>query len=294
MRKETAQCFFALVIIVGLALSAKGFDVQVSVNTCGLFLCTYPLEGAKIYVDGSFEGVTSSTGWTYIEGIPQGRHKIVAKKDGYTSDSETISASNENDLFATFTLREKETEASPSRTQGSVNESPKIEVKARGPNGGREGITVQLSRADGGGSTLVRFSGHTTFEVQPGHYIIRARLSDGGDRFERRTVAVDPGEREVVRMEVGAQRSESFPAEEKKSSVHSDRRGSRTSPMVVRFFAAYWGYLLLVLFIPVLVYLYWNRRRRGTAAGEGEPGTEVDQEAVEEIFQIGRDRDGSE
>jgi hypothetical protein len=49
------------------------------------------LLGAKVYLDGSYQGETNRSGYLLIENVPQGNHTVMASKSGYKDDSRKVS-----------------------------------------------------------------------------------------------------------------------------------------------------------------------------------------------------------
>ncbi len=61
-------------------------------------------EGTTIYLDGYFQGYTTSSGWFWINNVPVGSHEIKLMKDGYNDVIRTVYAAIDETAYVSETL----------------------------------------------------------------------------------------------------------------------------------------------------------------------------------------------
>jgi hypothetical protein len=65
------------------------------------------LSGASVYLDNSYKGKTNSSGYLYIDDVPEGYYTVRASKSGYEDDSEQVYVENGKTKTIYLNLREK-------------------------------------------------------------------------------------------------------------------------------------------------------------------------------------------
>ena len=143
------------------------------------------LSGAKVYLDGSYQGETNRSGYLLIENVPQGDHTVMASKSGYKDDSRKVSVEAGKSVEVDLCL------VGPPRGTIKVYVTDDDENDLPGANvyldGRYQGTT------DEEGYLLIN-------NVPEGHYTVKASMSGYAD--DSKEVYVKAGEIERAYLEL--------------------------------------------------------------------------------------------
>ncbi|MBU6999637.1 MAG: PEGA domain-containing protein [Theionarchaea archaeon] len=97
------------------------------------------VSGASVYLDGSYEGKTSSSGYMHIDDVPEGSHTVKASKTGFGEDSEKVYVESGETETVYLTLEEDKNLSatiSIASLRGSYNVGQTVQVKTYVKNTG--------------------------------------------------------------------------------------------------------------------------------------------------------------